>query len=275
MEPFYEEKKTPVYHDQDPSEQPGPKMRAPRERFIRRTLPAIILLSTLWLLFRSAFVYEHHYCSHKGLKEPSEKLLQPISSTEKKLVPLEAHIMSKCPDAKDCLQKLVVPSMAEISDKVNFTLSYIGIMDEESDAVSCMHGTGECLGNIIQLCAAKVYPDPKISLGFANCMTSDYKHIPERDLVEECAMEHGVDFKKLNACISDEGEGMDLLRASVERSRDLNVTKSCTVRLAGEIRCIRDGGEWYNCPGGSNISDLVDDVEALYKKQTLLDAVED
>ena len=220
-------------------------------------------------------MYKHHYCSHKGLKEPFNELLQPISSTEKNLVPLEAHIMSKCPDAKDCLQKLVVPSMAEISEKVNFTLSYIGKVDEDSDAVSCMHGTGECLGNIIQLCAAKVYPDPKISLGFANCMTSDYKHIPERELVEECAMEHGVDFKKLNACISDEGEGMDLLRASVERSRDLNVTKSCTVRLAGEIRCIRDGGEWYNCPGGANISDLVDDVEALYKKQTLLEDVED
>ena len=34
--------------------------------------------------------------------------------------------MSKCPDAKDCLEKLVVPSMVNISDKVNFTLSYIG-----------------------------------------------------------------------------------------------------------------------------------------------------
>jgi hypothetical protein len=43
-----------------------------------------------------------------------------------KLVPLEAHIMSKCPDARDCLQKLVLPTMQRVSEKVNFTLSFIG-----------------------------------------------------------------------------------------------------------------------------------------------------
>jgi hypothetical protein len=41
-------------------------------------------------------------------------------------VPLEAHIMSKCPDAQDCLQQLVVPAMEKISDKVDFQLSFIG-----------------------------------------------------------------------------------------------------------------------------------------------------
>lgn len=40
-------------------------------------------------------------------------------------IPLEAHIMSKCPDAKDCLQKLVLPAMEQISDKVEFKLSFI------------------------------------------------------------------------------------------------------------------------------------------------------
>lgn len=41
-------------------------------------------------------------------------------------VPLEAHIMSKCPDARDCLHDLILPSMMNISDKVDFKLSYIG-----------------------------------------------------------------------------------------------------------------------------------------------------
>lgn len=40
-------------------------------------------------------------------------------------IPLEAHIMSKCPDAQICLQKLVLPAMEQISDKVNFQLSFI------------------------------------------------------------------------------------------------------------------------------------------------------
>jgi len=40
-------------------------------------------------------------------------------------IPLEAHIMSKCPDAQICLQKLVLPAMEQISDKVDFQLSFI------------------------------------------------------------------------------------------------------------------------------------------------------
>jgi len=97
-------------------------------------------------------------------------------------------------------------------------------------------------------------------------MISDYKDIPQRQLVEGCAMEHSLDFQQINECISDEGEGVDLLRSSIIRSADQNVTKSCTVRLDGEIRCIRDGGEWYDCAGGSSVNDLVRDVRELYNK---------
>ncbi len=41
-------------------------------------------------------------------------------------VPLEIHIMSKCPDARDCLQKLVLPAMANVSEKIDFKMSFIG-----------------------------------------------------------------------------------------------------------------------------------------------------
>jgi len=41
-------------------------------------------------------------------------------------VPLEAHIMSRCPDARDCLHDMILPAMQEISHKVDFKLSYIG-----------------------------------------------------------------------------------------------------------------------------------------------------
>lgn len=46
-------------------------------------------------------------------------------SLEETKIPLEAHIMSKCPDAQACLQKLVLPAMEKISDKVDFKLSFI------------------------------------------------------------------------------------------------------------------------------------------------------
>lgn len=130
--------------------------------------------------------------------------------------------------------------------------------------VECMHGPDECLGNILELCAAELYPDPKINLGFTMCMTNDYKHIPETSFVQECALEHGIDFSKLNECVSrDNGQhGWDLLRDSVTRSAKADVTKSCTIRLDDKVRCIRDGGEWKECKDGAKPKDLVRDVIA-------------
>lgn len=47
---------------------------------------------------------------------------QDLTSTK---IPLEAHIMSKCPDAQQCFQHLLLPAMEQISDKVDFRLSFI------------------------------------------------------------------------------------------------------------------------------------------------------
>ena len=41
-------------------------------------------------------------------------------------IPLEVHIMSKCPDSRDCLRDLVLPAMQNVSNEVDFKLSYIG-----------------------------------------------------------------------------------------------------------------------------------------------------
>lgn len=176
---------------------------------------------------------------------------------------------SKCPDALDCLSKLVVPAMAQTSDKVNFTLSFIGTPTDPDDGVSCMHGPSECLGNIIELCAADLYPDPKIYLGFTLCMSKRYPEIPSREVVQDCALEHGISFDKLNDCASrDEGSyGMDLLRQSVRHSASVNATTSCTVRLDEKARCVRDGGKWKQCKAGSSVDDLVDDIQKLWAKK--------
>ncbi|KAL1869854.1 hypothetical protein Daus18300_005314 [Diaporthe australafricana] len=145
----------------------------------------------------------------------------PPASDSKALVPLEAHIMSKCPDAKDCLQQLVLPAMVRVFDKVNFTLSFIGT-PTENDGIACMHGPEECLGNIMLLCAEALYPDPKTYLGFSMCLIKDYHNIPQRSLIEDCALEHAIDFGKLDECASkDDGAwGVEMLRNSVRRSSE-------------------------------------------------------
>lgn len=82
--------------------------------------------------------------------------------------------------------------------------------------------------------------------------------------MENCALEHGIAFEALNACVSEDGKGLELLRKSVERSEDAAVTKSCTVRVAGETWCIRDGGEWKDCNDGHEPKDLVAAVKKIY-----------
>lgn len=84
------------------------------------------------------------------------------------------------------------------------------------------------MGNIIELCAQKLYPDPKTFLGFTMCLTRDYKEIPQRSLIEDCALEHAIDFGGLNECATkDDGAfGVGMLRDSVRRSAE-----ACSIPL--------------------------------------------
>lgn len=43
------------------------------------------------------------------------------------------------------------------------------------------------------------------------------------------------------------------------------MTKSCTVRLNNDIYCVRDDGEWKECPSGPAVNDLVIAIERLYR----------
>ncbi|QSZ30237.1 hypothetical protein DSL72_004759 [Monilinia vaccinii-corymbosi] len=252
------------HYGMDSEKKPERMLTAPaptrRARPIAFGFLAAMLLYCLWTM------HFHPLLMRCGMETQAPRT-DVVSASDHKTIPLEAHIMSKCPDAQDCLKMLVLPAMQRVYDKVNFTLSFIG-SPTDNDGVACMHGPEECMGNILELCSASLYPDPKIYLGFTMCLTRDYQEIPERSLVEDCALEHGMDFDKLNACTvqDDGGYGMGMLRDSVRRSIEAGVTKSCTVRLNEEIFCIRDMGKWTVCPGGSEPNDLILAVEKLYRQ---------
>lgn len=109
-------------------------MRGPGFPRPRRLLVILLPLALLaWLLvgnlsFRnldlarfSAKLYRpYHHAAHPPVPAASS------GKNKSALVPLEAHIMSKCPDARDCLKELVVPAMENISSIVDFNLSFIG-----------------------------------------------------------------------------------------------------------------------------------------------------
>jgi len=181
--------------------------------------------------------------------------------------------MSKCPDAKDCLELLIAPALEEIESLVDFQMSFIG-RPTAGDGISCMHGPSECLGNALHLCAAEINTPPSpppahTYLPFSLCLERDYGNIPDREFVEGCADKNGIDFRKLNECASDMGPdgGLSMLRKSVERSKGLDAETSCTVRVDGGRWCVRDGGKWKGCDGGSGSEDLVRDIKKIYKEK--------
>jgi hypothetical protein len=75
---------------------------------------SVSMLLAMFLLFAMAVIVEDTFSDEDEMRYGQVK------------VPLEAHIMSKCPDAKDCLHDMILPAMVNVSDKVDFTLSFIG-----------------------------------------------------------------------------------------------------------------------------------------------------
>ncbi|RYP66150.1 hypothetical protein DL769_006094 [Monosporascus sp. CRB-8-3] len=201
-----------------------------RARHRHRWVAVLFIVTIpLYMLFSSRAVssYAGRFLPVSSSQAPSSSSLSATTTTtttslENPPVPLEVHIMSKCPDARDCLNDLILPAMVRVNEKVNFTLSYIGA-PTENDGIECKHGPKECMGNIIELCAVHLYPDVKVHLGFTHCLTQDYEDIPDSELVEECALEYGMSIGDLNDCASrDNGAfGLSLLRESVKRSADV------------------------------------------------------
>jgi hypothetical protein len=92
---------------------------------MRRLCYAICVTLTAWLLLHTVKAF-YRKCRLPGVRAELSNAEAILAEENVTKVALEAHIMSKCPDAKDCLQMLVVPVMEQISDKVDFRLSYIG-----------------------------------------------------------------------------------------------------------------------------------------------------
>jgi hypothetical protein len=97
----------PDTHEHIKAPPPDETMPSRKTRRTRLQMAAFVLLFSLFWLARTFTCTDMH-------DEADTK------------VPVDVHIMSKCPDARDCLKKLVLPAMANVSDKVDFRLSMIG-----------------------------------------------------------------------------------------------------------------------------------------------------
>ena len=131
--------KTQLSHSHPHSVSPERSTR-PSPSKVRRVVHAAVGLSFALLLFlyipRSGLLSSHqtirrfHCGFFSSPDNDAQRLIRPMEPLEDRThhankVPLEAHIMSKCPDAQYCLRKLVVPTMERVSDLVDFNLAFI------------------------------------------------------------------------------------------------------------------------------------------------------
>ena len=107
------------------------RLRSRLVAYITAIILALILITYASPIQLSSFYLHCH-------PEPIQTQSIHAKSNQTDLVPLEAHVMSKCPDAKTCLEELVVPAMEQVVDIVDFRLSYIGSVDE-NDTLRTYH----------------------------------------------------------------------------------------------------------------------------------------
>jgi interferon gamma-inducible protein 30 len=143
-------------------------------------------------------------------------------------VKLEFYIMSKCPFGVQVAQG-IKPVLDEIGDFIDFRMDYIA--NEQGGQFTSLHGQPEVDGNIIQLCAMKLYPELKKHMGFIDCWNKNWRQIPKG--WEPCADQNGLDKRKIKSC-ADGAQGKDLMRESLKRAQAANAQGSPTIVLAGE-----------------------------------------
>jgi len=188
-------------------------------------------------------------------------------------VPVTLGVMSQCPDAMLC-ESVFDRVLKEVMDIVDMQLTYLGQLNSSVPdfGVECMHGPDECAGDVQQLCVAK-YTSPRQWWSFIQCQ--DYQgreQVGKPDVALRCAKTAGIDWADGGAgtCAGVDGngrgaEGVSLLQESVQATKALGISKSCTILINGRQVCIHDR-EWKECQAGHTPSDFIRQIYNEYER---------
>jgi hypothetical protein len=136
-----------------------------------------------------------------------------------------------------------------------------------------MHGEDECAANLLQLCVAHHSPPEKNYewvMRFMLCSWDNGTPAHSKETLAACMDKAGVSGPPraaIEACVEGE-EGRALMVQSAKVVVERKVQRSCTVVIEGKKRCIRDGGRWYDCPGGSEEAEFMASICSAYKTKT-------
>ncbi|KIZ04351.1 hypothetical protein MNEG_3606 [Monoraphidium neglectum] len=183
---------------------------------------------------------------------------------------LELFVMSLCPDADFC-EHYFDKLLDKLHPIVHVKTEYI--QHASGGAVTCPHGDSECTGNKYQLCVGRHTPPEHNRdwfLKFLVCTWDGGDSPSSKAGVKACLDKVGVlgaPRQAMEACM-DGPEGAALMAASAGVTASRGMQRSCTVAIAGKKRCIRDGGRWYDCPGGDKEEDFVRSLCDAYRAKT-------
>ncbi|GBF92123.1 hypothetical protein Rsub_04470 [Raphidocelis subcapitata] len=185
---------------------------------------------------------------------------------------LELFVMSRCPDANLC-EHVFDGILDKAGGIAHVQPRYIQYASSGGD-VSCMHGEEECTANVYQACVARHAPAARNRewlMKFLICAWDGGVASYDRGMVKTCLDKVGAKDAAMrsavDACIDGE-EGKALARAHAAEVKARGIERSCTVAIEGVKRCVRDGGRWYDCEGGSEEGDFVASLCAAYAKKT-------
>ena len=177
------------------------------------------------------------------------------------------------------LPSVALSPHASLADRQQTTRSYIQTAQPDaSGGFACKHGAPECAGNRQQLCAEAHIPASK-SFGvflssFLLCQWDGNVTIGDPHGTRACLKRAGVGagtIAEVEACAKG-AEGARLMAESAAAVAAREIVNSCTVFIGGRRRCVRDGGAWRDCPGGSGDADFARSVCEAFKEQTGRDA---
>jgi len=135
-----------------------------------------------------------------------------------------AFVVSYCPfglQMQRIMAEIVenIPSLAD-----NIKIRYMG--DVVDGKVTAMHGEQEATENLRQICIREEQADKYWD--YVSCF------MKERDAVDSCLTEAGVDESMLDACMEDGGKGVEYAQEDFDLQDQYGVTGSPTLILNGE-----------------------------------------
>lgn len=139
---------------------------------------------------------------------------------------LEMFVMSQCPYGVQVVNA-IKPVADKLGKDLDLSIDFIG-QGSTVDSLTSMHGPKEVAGDIVQLCAARYFPDKY--LDFIACQNKNYREVDTN--WESCASEAGISSSRIGSCLKD-GEGKKLLLESFKRAQQKNATGSPTIYLNG------------------------------------------